>query len=118
MERQHWQDWLIGAIGLWLIISGFWLDYSDAGTATASLAKWYFAGAGIVAIVLIALARAADQAWAVAAIALVGILLIFSPWVLNFATSRPAAWNALIAGVALAGLGTWVLWDNSSDRIV
>jgi hypothetical protein len=118
MERQHWQDWLIGAIGLWLIISGVALDYSGGDGAAPWLVRGDFLVAGLLAGLLAIGALAAFALWEEGAIVLIGVWLIFSPWILDFSASRMAFWNAVISGAALAALRMWSLWDHSPDQTV
>ena len=48
MERPHWEVWLIGVIGLWLIVSPFVLGVPFAEEAGAGSFRWTFVGAGSV----------------------------------------------------------------------
>lgn len=45
------------------------------------------------------------------AIALVGIWLLVSPWVLSFAAFSLATTNAVVFGAALLIIGGWVIYD-------
>ena len=97
-----WQDWASFALGLWLAMSPWLLDYARDEAATANAAV-----VGLVVALGSHFEVSFDEVpveWFNLA---AGAWLIAAPFVLAF-TSRPAA-NALVVGAALSALAASVL---------
>ncbi|AUX78576.1 SPW repeat protein [Sinorhizobium fredii] len=106
MEGKKAQDWLNLVLGVALFVSPWVI-----GFAPETMPAW---NAWIVGIVLGALAIAAFAAfaeWEEWANLVLGIWLIVSPWLLQFATNINAMWTHVVLGVLVAAVSAWALWD-------
>jgi SPW repeat len=105
-----WQDWCNLVAGGWLFVAPWVLGYTDLPAAAWN--SWIF-GIIIVAISIAALVQFAQ--WEEWVNVIVGVWLLISPWVLNFARPEAARaeWNSVIVGVVVGALA---LWDALSHR--
>lgn len=110
-NRQHWQDWLNGIVGIWLIISP-WVLRFGATTGPESAMTWNFVISGAIALILAIAALTAYRMWEEWVEVVLGLWLIVSPWVLNFSTSRPALWSAIISGAVIVISAGWNLIEE------
>ena len=104
--RHAWQDWCIVVAGLWLIASprqlGFALDHYASGNA-------FGAGALLVAHNLMIAGRLTDEGQEFVNL-LLGLWLIFSPYLLGFSWNISASVDMIAIGAAtvlLSGLGIY-----------
>lgn len=119
-NRQHWQDWLTGIVGVWLIISPWVIGYGMPGGGTsasvtaisASPVALNFILSGVIALVLSGAALLAYRMWEEWIEAIVGLWLIASPWLLNFTGSRPAFWSAVLSGMVIVVAAVWNLFEE------
>ncbi len=100
----YWQNWLNAVLGIWLILSPFILGYADLSSAA-----WNGIIVGIVLAVVagwVASARVASSApkWFCF---ILGVWLIFSPFILGFSSRPVPYWNNLLIGIAVALLAAW-----------
>lgn len=97
----RWQDRIAIGIGLWLCVSPWILK-------TPESAAWCAILVGIAVIVLATedffLTTHIDD-WANIVL---GIGLMISPWAWGYAEHQPAVLNAVLSGLALAGIAAWV----------
>ncbi|WP_454621950.1 SPW repeat protein [Bradyrhizobium cenepequi] len=107
MSRQHWQDWIIGVVGLWLIASPWTIATTMPEGVSQTVVNWNFIITGVVAVILAAAALASFQLWEEWADVIVGLWLVASPWLLHFTASPSATWNAVIAGAVLIVAAGW-----------
>ncbi len=112
MQTRHWQDWVTGAVGLWLIACPFILDVQITEGSRATLLAGNFLLCGGFVVVLAASALATFRPWEEWLTACLGLWLIASPWLLGFAQSRPETGNAVGAGIILVSLAAWALFDD------
>lgn len=105
IASRRWQDWGAALLGLLLFISPF--VYSATSNANASWTAFVIGGLAFLA----GLALLAAPAFEVTeyGVALLGVLLFLSPWVLGFAGLASMAWTAWIVGILLFVLGGSVL---------
>ena len=87
-NRQHWQDWLNGIIGIWLIVSPWVLRFGSTTGPEATM-TWNFVLSGAIALSLAIAALMAYRMWEEWVDVVLGLWLIASPWVLDFHTVRP-----------------------------
>ncbi|SDE42001.1 SPW repeat domain-containing protein [Limimaricola pyoseonensis] len=101
-HRHHWQDWVFGAIGLWLIVSPF-------AFAATGAALWSFIvlGALVVAMAALGLLEAGAEEWTDYGVAVLAVLLVASPWVMGFTAMTLPTWNAVLCGIVLAVAALW-----------
>jgi len=104
---RRWQDWADILLGCWLAVSPWQMGYTLNGTATANAC-----GLGAVLIIfnLISVYRLVDEGQEIFNI-LLGIWLICSPYVLGFALDKQPAGNAIVAGLVVAVLAVWQIYD-------
>jgi len=100
----YWQNWLNAILGIWLILSPFILGYGNVTSAT-----WNDIIVGILLAVVagwVASARVASSApkWFCF---ILGIWLIFSPFILGFSGQAVPFWNNIIIGIVSAVLAAW-----------
>jgi hypothetical protein len=103
-KLKHWQDMVNFIIGAWLLISPWAMGFEAQATMTANFA--------IVGLALMALALGAlfvPKAWEEWSTCAVGLWLVISPWLLDFASYLSATRNALAAGAAVILMSVWSL---------
>jgi hypothetical protein len=94
---------LIVIVGVWLIISSWVLGFASNQTAL-----WDTLLVGIAVVVLAAICLGTPGASRLSWISLlVGIWLIISPFVLDFAATSAAMSNAVIFGIVVGILALW-----------
>ncbi len=99
--KTRWQDWMILILGVWLVLSPFWM----AGYASAvSTAAWNSYVLGVAVAIFAAAALANPRRWEEWFQLALAIWLIISPFVLLFFDNENgAAWNTMFVG-ALIGV--------------
>jgi hypothetical protein len=105
---KRWEDWMDMLLGIWLIISPFLLAY-EGGYGGVSAWNSYVVGAVLVVATFSAIKK--PMIWQEWVGLLLGLWLIFSPFILGFRAESAAAWNqgaigliiAIAAGFALRG---------------
>ncbi len=104
LAAKRWHDWGNLLLGAWLFISPWVMAYTDI-----SRAAWnaHILGAAIVAFSAIAVYL--PRMWEEGVNIALGIWLLISPWVLDFATYRNITANAVIVGLLVAVLATWAM---------
>lgn len=115
MREQHWQDWLIAVVGVWLVISNWFLAYAipeAAPATTGSVIYWNAIGSGVLAIVLGIAALASFRIWEEWADIVLGLWLVASPWALGFASVSTAVWNVALCGAVIILSAVWALYDT------
>lgn len=122
-KHQHWQDWVTGIVGIWLILSPWIVNLavttvSAAGTAqmtagpSLTLIMWNFILGGAVAVILGISAIAKYRMWEEWVDVVLGLWLMASPWILNFAASHNAMWNAVLCGAVIVVAAGWNLVEE------
>lgn len=91
--NKRWEDWLNLALGVWLFISPWILDFSGAAAAAWNA---YIVGAGFAIFALIALGK--PDRWEEWVNVVIGAWAVISPWVLGYSSVTVATWNAVIVG--------------------
>lgn len=90
---------------IWLIFAPFILGYSGVTAAV-----WNDIIVGIV-IGVLAISRTTREgvkvAWPSWVNVILGIWLIFAPFILGYSTNTAALWNDIILGIIVAVLATW-----------
>jgi len=116
MNKQHWQDWLTTLVGVWLIVSPYVLAFAMPEGVAPDLVVWNFIISGLAAVLLGVAALASYRFWEEWADVIVGLWLVLSPWVLQFAGSPVARWNAVISGLVIIISAGWTLADDYQTR--
>jgi len=105
MKRiKHWQDLVSALIGAWLIVSPWALGIHEPLTAVGN-----FVAIGAVMLAFALGALFVPEAWEEWSEFVLGLWLVASPWVLEFAGVPLALQNALLCGIVQAILALWVL---------
>lgn len=105
MTRKRWQDWAMLALGIWLLLSPFILQYGDfAGKAALNS---YVLGIGLVVFATAALLR--PRMWEEWANLALGVWLILSPFALSFEAEAIARWNHIVLGILICADAIWVV---------
>jgi predicted MFS family arabinose efflux permease len=110
MESKKAQDWLNLVLAAALFVSPWVL-----GFASETIPAW---NAWIVGVLLAALAVAALSAfaeWEEWSSLVLGVWLIVSPWLLQFAANMNAMWTHVVLGALVAAVSAWALWDNRQN---
>jgi hypothetical protein len=113
-DMRRWQDWVVFALGLWLAVSPWLLDYAahDAATANAALAGLALALASHFGFTFDHL----STEWVTMGI---GLWLLSSPFVLGFEANHLAGINAVAVGALIAALSASALeLDREIGRLV
>ena len=113
-DMRRWQDWVSFALGLWLAVSPWLLDYAahDAATADAALAGLALALASHFGFTIDHL----STEWLTMGI---GLWLLCAPFLLGFAANPLAAFNAVAVGALIAALSASALeLDREIGRIL
>ncbi len=113
METKRWQDWAMLAFGGWLIISPFVLSYISY-TGIAALNSYFF-GVVVAAIAIVALFY--PKMWEEWVNLALGILLIISPFLLQyFGEEITATRNHVILGILIAADALWVMLQYPTHK--
>lgn len=92
-----WRNMIELAIGCWLIASPFVLQFLSSPNASAMTI-----GIGTAITFLALLSIAKQHAWEEWGNLLLAIVLVLSPWIVDFVAVDSATWNALATGALLA----------------
>lgn len=101
---RHWEDWVGLALGVWLFVSPWVLQYG--GTPAAKNA--FLVGYLLITTELIALA--AFLIWEEWVSGALGAWLVISPWVLGAALVPMV--NFVIVGLLVLALALYEIWDE------
>jgi hypothetical protein len=102
---KHWEDWVGTALGLWLVVSPWLLDY---GTTTVSQ-NAVLVGFLLIAIEFVALS-VAFRTWEEWISVVLGAWLVVSPWVLGAALVPTV--NFVVVGSLVLALALYEIWDE------
>jgi peptidoglycan/LPS O-acetylase OafA/YrhL len=94
-------------VGAYVALSPIWTD-------TTNKATWTLVILGVVTAVVALVSLAAPGLVAAeAAVAVLGVLLFISPWVMSFHTVDGVAWTAWVSGVIAFVLGVSALLESN-----
>lgn len=126
----HWQDAAKVALGLWIFISAALLPHAtDNGVSwltmtwapppegVGTVPMWTSAAVGIIVATAALFSAIEFRPWLDWVSIVLGLWLLVSPWLLDFHASSAATWNAILAGVAVAGLAAWTLAEGRTKPI-
>ena len=85
MESRSWQDGLIFVIGIWLVITPYFVPMKTLAGVDLSLAGWSFTASGIIAVTVAILAIPKLRPWLDWVVAFLGVWLLASTWLAGFA---------------------------------
>lgn len=111
LKLRHWQDVVNALVGLVVMLSPWWLGFTDSMAASAN--------AVVVGLALIAAAMGAilvPRPWEEWAEAALGIWLIMSPWMLRYALERENRLVMVALGAVIVLIATWTLLVDKEYR--
>lgn len=108
----RWQDWVNLVLGAWLFIAP-----AVGIGATGDVAAWnsYVAGAAIVTLTVMALAR--SRIWEEWVNLVIGVWLIVAPFVLGFSDRSNPTWNQIVVGILIGAGALWAALQYSPRRM-
>jgi hypothetical protein len=109
---KRWQDWANLALGTWMFVSPWALGFAEEKNL-AAVSAWIL---GAAVVVFAGIAVYMPQAWEEGVNALLGVGLLASPWVLDFATQVTPTSNASVVGVLVTALALWAMLSNPALR--
>ena len=105
IETGRWQDWASLVLGVWLFLSPLALRF--AHTIGRGGVDFLVTGLAIASLAVLALNM--RTLWSEWVTFVLGLWLIGSPWLLGFASDRPAGVNAVVVGALVALFAVWVI---------
>lgn len=106
---KHWQDVVSALVGVWLIASPWALGIHEPLAAIGNFA--------ILGAVLLGFALTEffiPESWEEWSELVIGLWLLGSPWILEFAHVRVALQNAIACGTIVSVLALWVLGTDDA----
>lgn len=97
--------------GLWLLLSAFVIPAPDALAWSNAIA-----GAAVAILAAVRALGAYSQAWISWVNCLIGVYVVFSPWIVSDATIDAAAWNAVLTGMLIVILAAWSALATNPGR--
>jgi SPW repeat len=116
MATRRWQDGANLLLGVWLFASpwllGTLVTHAEVERYAGSAAAWnaYVLGAGLVAFA--ALAAYMPKAWQEAVNTLLGVWLVFSPFVLEFQGMPRMALHTVLIGILATAFAIWAMFND------
>lgn len=106
-----WQDWLSWALGFWLVLSPWTLNYADDIPALRNAAI-----VGFLLILIEVITLTAFRPWEEWADVVIGVWLITAPFMFDFVNPAGIA-NSVIVGTIVLLLALYELWQiNARGR--
>jgi hypothetical protein len=119
MEKR-WQDWANYCLGLWVFGSPWLLEHSMVlgVPGGGSRAMWNLWLVGLAVVVISTIALNAFRVWQEWANFALGVWLVLSPWVLDFAAfaSILLLWDSVIFGGLILVVAGWALTEEPRRR--
>jgi len=113
-SKQHWQDWLVALVGIWLIASYWILGLPVPAGASVTMATWNLMLSGAAALILGIAALAAYRFWEEWVAVALGVWVAASPWILTAASAPEMKWNLVISGLVIVVAAGWNLFEAQS----
>jgi hypothetical protein len=105
METKRWQDRATLALGIGLFVSPWVLQFfRDIGLRSLN---FEIVGAALAALAVLELRR--RTLWSEWLTLVLGLWAIGAPWLLGFASSRPATVDSAAVGTRAGALSIWVI---------
>src|SRR6266851_3342244 len=115
MKRLRLRDWVIAALGLWMLVSPRVLHF--AGGQSSEIWCAWLVGAAILLVT--AGSRFVVEIWSPwqdGTNALLGLWLMVAPWALGFAAHMTARTNSIVVGFMVAVLALWTMVVDTDLR--
>ena len=107
----RWQNVVNILLSVWLFISPWTMHYTHQAAAWNA---WIF---GIVTFAFAASTIFVPRMWEEAINMLLGLWLVMSPYVLQFASENTIAINTVAVGVLLVAFAYWAFYNDEESRI-
>ena len=114
MNRQHWPEWCVALVGVWVFLTPWVLPYFFPNSVATGIVMWNHHVVGFAIAVAGLAAVAAYQIWEEWADIVLGVWLALSPLVLGFASLTALTWNAMIMGAVVVILSAAALYTDPS----
>ena len=101
---KHWQDPVNAFLGAWLVLCPWVLGFDDERVVLLD-----FSIVGVLLVAAVIGAIVVPHAWEEWVEAVLGLWLLASPWILDFAEHAEAMQNAVFCGLVVALLALWVI---------
>lgn len=115
MKNERWQEWAMGLLGLWLVLSPWSLHLMGFEAPLAGAPFWSTMITGLLVALLGVGALSTPMMWEDWGDLAAGAWLIASPWVLGFTDQTYASWNVWICGIAIFALAIWGLYRRGES---
>ena len=116
MKQQHWQDYVVGIIGLYVFLTPWIIPYFFPATEMAGSVEYTHIGLGFLLMVTASASLLDGKTWEEMLNLFIGICMVASPWIAQFSGST-LTWNIAACGVAVVLLsGTALLGDEYPMR--
>jgi hypothetical protein len=89
--------------GVWLVISGLWLNYRVTGYFDASWSD-VVVGIALCAVALVSIVKPAGTQSLALTSTVLGAWLVAAPFVLDFSNTPKARWNDIVVGLVVLAL--------------
>jgi hypothetical protein len=109
IDTNRWQDWVNLLLAIWLFISPWVLHFYPGASSSMPQAAWNAWILGIVIGVFSIAALVKARPWEEWVNLIAGAWVFISPWVLGYASTPQALWNALVIGALVFILAIWDL---------
>lgn len=110
MAPKRWQDLVNGVLGLWMFASPSILGFAAPGSAATRVA-WIL---GLAIVVFAGIAVYMPKAWEEALNVILGVLLLASPWTLNYSDQARPTTNAVVVGLLVTALAVWAMLTDTA----
>jgi CDP-diglyceride synthetase len=110
MKQQMY--WIIGILGVALVLSPFIFGYSDN---TNALWSSIILGGAIVLLALLEGVLHDDSNWEYWLAGIVGVLAVLAPFVMNFSAVSAALWVSIVLGVIVALLAVFEVLPEQAE---
>jgi hypothetical protein len=119
MQLKHWQDYVTAIVGIWLMVSPYFLAAPSGNITTGlGMAGWNAVACGGAVLILAAAAIWAFRTWEEWVTAVIGLWLIASPWLLGYSQQAGYVASAVICGVLLTVMGFWAALKNGQETYI
>ena len=112
---KRWQDWAVIAVGVVVFATPFVFGEISSGNAAYSA---YVMGALVGLAGLLAAFMATPSKLVEFIVAVLGVILFFTPWLFGFTAVTATSWVSWIAGLAVVGLSGIALRGAKPQRAV
>lgn len=107
LAKNRPQDWINLILGICLFVAPWAFSFTQVSSAA-----WNAWAVGVAVVALTVAAMAAFAEWEEWLAGALGVWLIVSPWVIQFATTSAALWTHVVIGVLILAAAAWAIWET------